>query len=175
MFKEMLNAAKPFELYICQKLAEKGIASKLNDNERFDISASTSTTYEVKTDANSYFTGNIGFEISYNDKPAGIYATEADYFIFFIPFSSISITVHSKVLYNLLNQKKHKTIKTGDRKASTMAFWRVPYFITECEKISEKLGKKFQFKQHDYDDFPHYINENQIYNYLQKKYGRTKK
>lgn len=175
MFKEMLNASRPFELFVSTKLQEKGIASRLNHDERFDISASTSITYEVKTDANTYFSNNIGFEINYNDKPSGIYTTEADYFIFFLPFSCVTITVHTKVLYNLLNQKKHKTIKTGDRKASTMAFWKVPYFITECKKISEKLGKKFKIKKHEENDFPHYINENQIYKYLSKKYGRTKK
>jgi hypothetical protein len=43
------------------------------------------TLYEVKSDGKGHFTGNICIEYTCSDKPSGITATKADWWIHFIP------------------------------------------------------------------------------------------
>lgn len=81
------------------------------------IEAERIITFEIKTD--KYDSANVFFEKSCSKKPSGVYATEADYFIYILPrYTEKNFYIIKPVdLINLLDKGDyHLSIGVGDGK-----------------------------------------------------------
>jgi hypothetical protein len=80
--------------------------------------------FEIKTDFFDKNTGNLIFEKSCNNKKSGVFATEAKYFIYFLPLyteDNIYI-IKSENLIKCLDNFNNQIISGGDQGSNTMMY-----------------------------------------------------
>lgn len=107
---------------------------RINYIDKFEV--------EIKTDGYEKNTGNLIFEKSSGGKKSGVFATEAKYFIYFLPlFDTNNIyLIKSKDLIELLGQFDTHIVSGGDWGSNTMMY-KIPRgefdqkFITAGGKI----------------------------------------
>lgn len=89
---------------------------RINYYDKFEI--------EVKTDGYSIDTGNLIFEKSCGGKKSGVFATEAKYFVYFLPlFNTDNIyIIKSDKLIELLNEFNTHIVSGGDYGSNTMMY-----------------------------------------------------
>ena len=106
---------------------------RINFYDKFEV--------EVKTDGYVRNTGNLIFEKSCNRKKSGVFATEAKYFIYFLPlFKEDNIyLIKSKDLIKLLNNYNHLLVEGGDFGSKTFMY-KIPRVEFNSEFI--KAGGK---------------------------------
>lgn len=103
------------KIYNMKNYERKNFNFKEYDIEDLD----TKIKYEVKTDRMTNDTGNIIIEYECNNKPSGINATTADYYIYYIldeanhKYGYYEIPV-SKIKKYIKNNKYHQKISGGD-------------------------------------------------------------
>ncbi len=89
---------------------------RINYIDRFEV--------EVKTDGYDKNTGNLVFEKSCGGKKSGVFATEAKYFVYFLPlFNKDNIyLIQSEKLVNLLGNYNTHIVSGGDTGSNTMMY-----------------------------------------------------
>ena len=89
---------------------------RINYYDRFEV--------EVKTDGYGIDTGNLVFEKSCGGRKSGVFATEAKYFVYFLPlFSSDNIyIIKSEKLVSLLSEFNTHIVSGGDKGSNTMMY-----------------------------------------------------
>lgn len=112
------------------KLGEKIIASFLKrkyrfvlvnmcDDYKWDLEMITPKglkTFEIKTDIyeiDGNFTGNILIEISHCDKPSGIMATRANYFVYYLPVRQKALIIPTAKLRDVIKSGDYFTFCSG--------------------------------------------------------------
>lgn len=90
--------------------------NRINYYDKFEV--------EVKTDGYGFDTGNLVFEKSCGGKKSGVFATEAKYFVYFLPlFNSNNIyIIKSEKLITLLGEFNTHIVSGGDSGSNTMMY-----------------------------------------------------
>jgi len=109
-----------------------------NYNKTYDFMLDNVLKIEVKSDRRAWRTGNLAIEYSYRGEVSGIYATEAEYYMYFIIYPKYYECY--KIPVNELKaicEKVDRTVKGGDNNASKMFLIKVDtvkqYFIGQFD------------------------------------------
>lgn len=98
------------------------------DDYRWDLKmrlGDVTRTYEVKTDTlltPMKDTGNIAIEFESWDKLSGISVTEAQYYVYFMPFLGQIWTISTSDLKKLIKNNKLPVFKGGDPGSNTKLY-----------------------------------------------------
>jgi hypothetical protein len=113
-FNDDLKKGRGGEVKIKEYLERRGLTFvSWNDDIRWDLvmmSGDKILKYEIKTDEYEKFkgeTGNIFIEFSCSGKKSGIYASEADYYVYYFPqmrkayFTSKAVLLANRHLFHI--------------------------------------------------------------------------
>jgi len=167
-FRDLENN-KRWELYFGNQLKKNLFGNiKYSDDKRFDIICdkyNEEYKFEVKCDMNADVYYRTGFEVESWNKPAGVYATEADYYVIFYPQFSFYAIIDINIFIPMLNEQEYVERKTGDEQMTKMFLWDMDYFFHECQKIAKERNLIFKIIKNDFSSM---IDDN-ISKYLKKK------
>jgi Holliday junction resolvase-like predicted endonuclease len=97
-------------------------------------------TMEIKTDVFEN-TGNMAIEFFSRDKPSGIDATKADFFIYYFPFLGEIWSIKTSELKELIKKEKFRQVVGGDKGSNTAMYlikkekYKKDFKVTYIEKI----------------------------------------
>ena len=109
--------------------------------------------YEVKSETNAFKYNNLCIEFNYNDKPSGINATIADFWIHYaIKDRQKNIYVVFKIPTNdlknmITNKEYHRIVQGGDRNSSSCYLFKMSLF----EKYKINIYEKIYFIRYIYN------------------------
>lgn len=126
-FSKDINTGVQGETYIRMFLESLGfIYIESCSNISYDLKMSYGLkeyTYEVKTDVYPKDTGNMVIEFECRNKPSGIYATQADYFVYFYPHLGEIWRIKCEDLRKLISTTNpHIFTGAGDSGSNTKLF-----------------------------------------------------
>lgn len=137
-FKKDLKEGQKGERIIADYLEKNNGLTNItfNNDIKFDIMGEKdgrTITFEVKTDRYEYFkqykTFNMFIELSCNNKPSGINATEAEYFIYYYPDLEVFYFISTEALRQMIElyQFPIKTQSGDDGKVNGVCIHRNLY------------------------------------------------
>ena len=132
MFLEDLKIGKEYELKALNLFKYKSYVHSEGINKLYDLEIDTiddeKVFVEVKSDRLAIKTGNVVIEFECNNKPSGINATMADFFVYFVIGSNIVYKIKTTTLKELC--KDARIIRGGDGYRSMM-------FVIKMSKLSD--------------------------------------
>ena len=155
-FKRDIYKGKQAEECFSRLVLEKDDAAVKvlpNDNAKYDImilfNDSTFCTVEVKNDIRSSMTGNVAVEVFSRGIKSGVFASEADYFVYFVRDNGTKIFIIRRcVLIELIRTHNFIRVFGGDRDANgnpTTEMVLIPKYIFYNNAIDITNKNKYNF------------------------------
>jgi len=150
-FKQSLVQGQKYEQYIKKLMVDYGWDFLyFNDNYKFDIMMTNKkdelVTIEVKSDDKSYYTNNLYIEYESWNKPSGVMATTANFFIYVLP-------KHNQIWFMRTSDLKHAIIDYNPEINNTNLCWmkvkggdgkKTKGYLWNMNNLKEVLGNKLK-------------------------------
>jgi len=146
-FKGYLEKGRIYEVKATEYFDYKKVEFPEGKFSEYDFILDDKIKIEVKSDTTASRTGNLAIEYKCNGKPSGIYATEADYYIYFINYEDRdeAYKIPTNELIELCKERGRK-VSGGDGNLSRMYLLNKEllkdYIVTE--KLHEPIKVEFK-------------------------------
>lgn len=136
-FKQDLAFGKKYEiLSTCFTDYDRVVLAPEKKFKAFDyytVKNNKRVAFEVKADKLAYRTGNLPIEFQCNNKPSGLTATKADYWIIF----AVDANGKYEVYKFPVNELKELVLKENCRKVNGGDGWRARMYLLKKSKCSK--------------------------------------